>query len=150
MYSIEELHASEHEVYGLTELANRERLAIQRLSGEIYSPHIDNYNIACVKRAVILRDLKSRGLVAISNVEIITDKLKALHQRAKSRQSVELEGEHYECRFAPLKLSKSGKIVRKWAKYWLRKQPDGNIDEQWRREVRKIWPEYFLITVLPI
>ena len=47
-------------------------------------------------------------------------------------------------------MSKTGKIVRKWAKFWLKKLASGETDPEWERQVREIWPENFTIRNLEI
>lgn len=145
MYSINDLNQINEEIQPLKELADRERRSIYGLTGLVYTPHIDTYNAVAVQKAKILKYLKSNDLIAVSEMETISAKLMVLHRRAKNHQLVEFNGHSYKCVFSPLKLSKTGKIVRKWAKYWLRMLPNGNIDKQWDSEVREVWPENFLI-----
>ncbi|WDD98251.1 hypothetical protein [Thalassomonas actiniarum] len=145
MYSINDLNFINEELQPLKILADREHKAIYGLSGKLYTPHIDTYTEACIKKAGILLDLKNSGMIAFTEVEIISAKLMVLHRKAKNREVVEYDGWCYECRYLPLKLSKSGKIVRKWAKYWLRKLVDGGTDNQWEAQVKEIWPEYFVL-----
>jgi len=145
MYSINDLTCINETIMPLKVLADKERKAIYGLSGELYTPHIDTYMANCIKRAIILRDLKRSKLIPFTDVEIIIDKLMVLFKKAKINEVVEHLGENYECRFLPIKLSKSGNIVRKWAKYWLRKKADGSIDAEWEAQVREIWPEYFVV-----
>ena len=145
MYSMYDLNNINNELEPLKALADRELQSIQGLSGTIYTPHIDSYNELCVKKAKILLALKETGFIPFTDVETISAKLNVLHNRAKNHKIVEYDGQSYERRFSPLKLSKSGKIVRKWAKYWLKKTPEGRNDKQWQAQVREIWPEYFLI-----
>lgn len=142
MYDLDNIN---NELEPLKILADRELKSIQGLSGTLYTPHIDNYNDVCVKKAKILLALKKVGFIPYTDVETISATLNALHNRAKNHKIVEYDGHSYERRFSPLKLSKSGKIVRTWAKYWLKKTPEGRNDQQWQIQVREIWPEYFLI-----
>jgi len=145
MYSINDLNLINEEIHPLKELADRERRAIYGLTGLVYTPHIDTYNEVAVRRAKILKYLKTNELIPVTEMETISAKLMVLHRRAKNHQLVEFNGHSYKCVFSPLKLSKTGKIVSKWAKYWLRMLPNGNIDKQWDSEVRAVWPENFLI-----
>jgi hypothetical protein len=145
MFSINDLNNINEELKPLKALADRELKSIYGLTGMLYTPHIDTHTEACIKKAGILLNLKNNGLIPFSEVEVITAKLMFLHPKAKSNQIVEYDGFSYECRYSPLKLSKSKKIVRKWAKYWLRKSADGEKDCQWESQVREIWPGYFLI-----
>ncbi|WP_286232452.1 hypothetical protein [Thalassotalea sediminis] len=150
MNSIDELSEINESLKPLQKLADRERKAIRGLTGLLHTPHIDAYNELLIKRAQLLLSLKAAGVLPYSEVEITTQKLTALFNKAKNKEVVEHNGNHYERRFSPLKLSKSGKVVRKWAKYWLLKHPDGAIDSQWQTEVRELWPEYFVIQLSDI
>ncbi|WP_077341173.1 hypothetical protein [Pseudocolwellia agarivorans] len=145
MYSINDLNEINETLKPLKALAIREQQSIYGLSGMVYTPHIDAHNDICIKKAAILSDLKSKGLIAFTEAEIISAKLMALYRRTKNHQMVEYNGSTYECRFSPLKLSKSGKSVSKWAKYWLRKLPTGENDKTWESQVRETWPENFII-----
>ncbi len=150
MYSMDDLHQINAQLEPLKSLADREVKAIRGLTGQLYTPHIDAYNDVAIKKADILAHLKSNGELPFSEVERITEQLSALHKRAKNRQIVEYINEKYECRFAAIKLSKSGKIVRKWAKYWLKQESDGSTDKAWEDQVHEIWPSYFVIRTLDL
>lgn len=150
MFSINDLNNINEELQPLKILAERELKSIYGLTGKVYTPHIEAYSDVSVKKAAILLNLKNNGLIAFTDVEVISAKLMALHRKAKNYQIVEYDGWCYECRYSPLKLSKSGKSVRKWAKYWLRKMVDGEIDNQWESVVKEIWPEYFVIRNLEL
>ena len=129
----------------LKALADRELASIYGLTGMVYTPHIDNYMQVSIKKAAILACLKKQGFLALSEVEIISAELDELHKRARSNAVFDYRGNQYKRRFSPLKLSKSGKNVQKWAKFWLLQLPNGKIDPNWERQVREIWPAYFLI-----
>jgi hypothetical protein len=148
MYSEKDLADITAELIPLKKTADRELASIYGLTGMVYTPHLDIYMTACVRKSDIRNDLKSRGLIELLPVEVITQALDHLHGRAKNQALVEYEGNLYQRRFSPLKLSKSGKIVRKWAKYWLLQLADGNKDPEWERQVRDIWPTYFLIRTI--
>ena len=150
MFSINDLNSINEELKPLKILADRELKSIFGLTGKVYTPHIDTHTEVSIKKAAILLDLKNNGLIPFTEVEVITAKLMPLHRKAKNKQIVDYDGFSYECRYSPLKLSKSGKIVRKWAKYWLRKLADGETDYHWERQVREIWPGYFLIRNIEI
>ena len=145
MFSMNDLDNINEELKPLKELADRELRSIYGLTGLLYTPHIDAYNLVAVKKAKILQHLKKAELMPLSEVETVSTKLMALHRRAKNHQIVEHQGHSYKCVFAPLTLSKTGKIVRKWVKYWLRMLPNGKIDRAWESQVREVWPENFLI-----
>lgn len=145
MYSIDDLNKINNELLPLKALADRELQSIYGLSGLVYIPHIDAYNEVSIKKAEILLFLKNNHIIPFTDVETITAQLMALYPRAKSKQLVEFEGDKYECKFLPLKLSKSGKTIRKWAKFWLRKLPNGEVDKQWEVQVKEIWPQYFIL-----
>jgi len=145
MYSVNDLNNINDEIRPLKELADRELKSIYGLSGEVYTPHIDAFNEVSLRRAKILFSLKSNGIIPFSEVETISAKLMVLHCKVKSCEIVELDGNNYECQFSPLKLSKTGRVVRKWAKYFLKKTADGQRDEEWEKQVREIWPENFII-----
>ncbi len=150
MYSMSDLDKVNEELLPLKALADRELKSIYGLSGQIYTPHIDAHNEVCLKKAKILLYLKKHGVIPFTEVETTSAKLMALHNRAKNHKVVEFNGNSYECYFSPLKLSKSGKTVRKWAKYWLKKSADGKNDPNWERQIREIWPENFLIKLTDI
>ena len=145
MFTINDLDSINKELQPLRVLADRELRSIYGLTGEVYTPHINNHIQVCIKKACILSDLKNNGIIPFSEVEIISEKLMILHQKVKNHQIVEYNGHSYKCRYSPLKLSKSGKSVRKWAKYWLRLLVNGQTDDQWENLVKEIWPEYFII-----
>ncbi len=145
MYSQHDLNEITEQVILLKATAERELASIYGLTGLVYTPHRDAYMTACIKKSDIVNDLKSQGLMAASPVEIISSALDALHSRAQSGSVVEYLGEKYERRFAPLKLSKSGKSVRKWARFWLLHSADGKIDSKWQQQVHDLWPLYFVI-----
>ena len=145
MFTINDLDSINKELQPLRVLADRELRSIYGLTGEVYTPHINNHIQVCIKKACILSDLKNNGIIPFSEVEIISEKLMILHQKVKNHQIVEYNGHSYKCRYSPLKLSKSGKSVRKWAKYWLRLLVNGQTDDQWENLVKEVWPEYFII-----
>jgi hypothetical protein len=116
----------------------------------VYTPHIDQYMQFSIKRAAILTCLKKQGILPLSEVELVTTALELLHKRVKNHAIVQYKGNNYERRFSPLKLTKSGKNVQKWAKFWLLQRQDGEIDKSWERQVREIWPAYFLIRAIDL
>jgi len=145
LHSISELNDINEEIIPLKKVADRELVSIRGLTGMVYTPHLDVYMQASIKKAAILTCLKNQGLLPVSEVEVVSTVLDKLHSRVKNNMDVEYDGKHYQRRFLPLKLSKSGKNVQKWAKFWLLQLPDGKVDPNWERQVREIWPEYFLI-----
>ncbi|MBU2872166.1 hypothetical protein [Colwellia sp. E2M01] len=150
LHNISELYDINQKIAPLKDLADRERRSIYGLTGMVYTPHIDEYMQMSVKKAEILACLKKQGLLALSQVEVISIALDFLHKRAKNNTIVEYNGNSYQRRFSPLKLSKSGKVVRTWARYWLLQSPNGKADPIWEAEVREIWPTYFLIHITDI
>jgi len=150
LHVISELHDINEQIIPLKALADRERASIYGLTGMVYTPHIDDYMQASIKKAGILACLKKQGLMALSEVEVISSALDFLHKRAKNNAVVEYDGNAYQRRFSPLKLSKSGKVVRTWAKYWLLQSASGRVDPKWESQVREIWPTYFLIRTVDI
>tara|TARA_R110000744_G_scaffold281577_2_gene393452 strand:- start:4330 stop:4806 length:477 start_codon:yes stop_codon:yes gene_type:complete len=136
------------ELEPLKVLADRELASIYGLTGMVYTPYIDDYMQVSIKKAAILACLKSQGYLPLSEVEIITAELDFMHKRARSNAVFEYKGNEYKRRFSPLKLSKSGKNVQKWAKFWLLQLPNGKVDPNWERQVREIWPSYFLIRTI--
>lgn len=145
-----ELITIENKIIPLKALADKERVSIYGLTGMVYTPHIDVYMEVCIKKAEILACLKEQGLLPISEVERVTTILDSQYKGARNKTSVELDGKQYKRQFSPLKLSKSGKIVRKWAKFWLLELSDGRADPQWEKQVREIWPSYFLIRTIDL
>ncbi|KGJ89430.1 hypothetical protein [Thalassotalea sp. ND16A] len=150
MYAITDLNQINEELKPLKKLADKELISIAGLSGMIYTPHIDAYHEVCVKKAVILRSLKKNNVIACSEIETISAQLEVLHKKIKNGETVEYEKCKYQRRFTPLKLSKSGKIVQKWAKFWLKLDADDNVNQAWQMQVKEIWPEYFLIRAIDI
>jgi hypothetical protein len=150
LHVISELYDINEQLMPLKALADRERRAIYGLTGMVYSPHIDDYMQVSIKKAEILACLKAQGLMAQSEVEVITIALDFLHKRARNNAVVEYDGNSYQRKFSPLKLSKSGKVVRTWAKYWFLQLPNGRADPEWEAQVREIWPTYFLIRTIDI
>jgi len=147
LHSISDLHDINRLVIPSKELADKERASIYGLTGMVYTPYIDEYMKLSIKKAEILACLKKQGILALSEVELITTALDSLYKRAKNNVVVEYEGKLYQRRFSPLKLSKSGKVVIKWARYWLLQCSNGNIDPSWEGQVREIWPAYFLVRI---
>lgn len=142
---LSELYDINEVLIPLKEIADRELASIYGLTGKVYTPHLDEYMQVCIQKAEILECLKKQSILPITDVELIHTALNTRHKTAKHRSTVEYEDKSYERRFLPLKLSKSGKNVQKWAKFWLLLQPDGNVDPAWERQVREIWPSYYLI-----
>lgn len=145
LHSFSDLDDINKLIMPLKALADRERAAIYGLTGMVYTPHIDDFMQASIKKAAILACLKTQGLMALTEVELITAALDGLYKRARNNVVVEYEGKSYQRRFSPLKLSKSGKIVRTWARYWLLQLPNERADPNWESQVRELWPSYFLI-----
>lgn len=133
------------ELIPLKEIADREVASISGLQGMVYTPHLDAYMSVCIKKAELLALLKTQNILPLSEVEVISAALDKLFKRAKNHSVVEYNGAHYERRFLPLKLTKSGKNVQRWAKVWLLQLPNGNPDPRWESLVREIWPRYYLI-----
>ena len=140
-----ELTAVNNELVPLKVIAMKELASIHGLTGLVSTPHVDVYMQVCIKKAEILACLKRQKILPLSKVELITSALDNLHKRAKNQMIVEYEGDNYKRLFLPLKLSKSGKIVRQWARVWILQQPNGKPDSNWDSEIREIWPSYFLI-----
>jgi len=145
---IRELSDVNNELLPLKELADRELASIYGLNGLVYTPHIDKYMAKCIKKAEILALLKTQSILPLSEVEVISSILDKLFKKAKNYSVVEYKGAHYERRFLPLKLTKSGKNVQRWAKIWLLQLPNGKTDPYWESQVHEIWPKYFLIRTI--
>jgi len=145
-----ELVAIDIEMIPLKKLADKEIASIYGLRGMIYTPHIDAYMQASLKKAEILACLKQQGILPFTEVERISAVLDSLHSRAKSNAIVEYCGQQYKRQFSPLKLSKSGKTVQKWARFWLLQSTDERADPIWEKQVREIWPNYFLIRAVDL
>jgi len=147
-YLMSDLSSINEELIPLKEIADRELVSIHGLTGMVYTPHLDAYMKVCIKKAAILTSLKNQEILPLSTVEKISSILDSLHKKVRNHTIVEYNGNNYERRFSPLKLSKSGKNVRSWAKFWLLKLPDGKVDPNWESQVREIWPAYFLIRTI--
>lgn len=147
---ISELNDINNELIPLKEMADRELISIYGLTGMVYTPHIDAYMQVSIKKAEILACLKRQKILPLSEVELITMALDNMYKRARSNDIVDYKGNNYQRRFSPLKLSKSGKIVQKWAKFWLLQLSDEKIDPDWESQVREIWPTYFLIRTIDL
>jgi hypothetical protein len=150
LHVISELSDINQELLPLKALADRELASIYGLTGMVYTPHIDVYMQVSIKKAEILACLKNQQLLPVSEVELITAELDILHKRARSNAVFQYQGKQYKRRFSPLKLSKSGKNVQRWAKFWLLELPNGKVDPNWERQVREIWPSYFVIRTINI
>jgi len=150
LHYITELYDINKQIIPLKALADRERASIYGLTGMVYTPHIDDFMQVSIKKAAILSCLKRQGILDLSAVELTSTALDNLHMRVKNNTVVEYEGSLYQRRFAPLKLSKSGKLVQKWAKYWLLQSTNGQVDPNWESQVREIWPSYFLIRTVDL
>lgn len=150
LHNIGELYDINEQIIPLKALADRERTSIYGLTGMVYTPHIDDYMQASIKKSEILACLKKQGIIPLTEVELISTALDFLHKRAKNNAVVEYDGNSYQRRFSPLKLSKSGKVVRTWARYWFLQLPSGRVDPKWESQVREIWPTYFLIRAIDI
>jgi hypothetical protein len=148
LHVLSDLYEINEELHPLKDLADRELASIYGLTGMVYTPHLDNYMQVSIKKAAILACLKSQKIIPLSEVEVISAILDNLHKRARSNTVIEYNGSQYQRRFSPLKLSKSGKNVQKWAKYWFLQLPNGKVDSNWERQVREIWPDYFLIRTI--
>lgn len=149
-YLMSDLNEINQTLIPLKDLAKRELASIYGLTGMVYTPYIDEYMQVSIKKAAMLSCLKKQGVLAVSDVELISATLDELYKGARSKTVVEYEGNSYRRRFSPLKLSKSGKNVRMWAKFWLLQMPNGKIDPEWEAQVREIWPSYFLIRTLDL
>jgi hypothetical protein len=147
---ISELIDINKELIPLKEVADRELVSIRGLTGMVYTPALDAYMQLCIKKADILACLKKRGVMPLSEVELISSALEKSHKKVRNHTIVEYNGKSYERRFSPLKLSKSGKNVQKWAKFWLLQSSDGKVDHCWESQVREIWPAYFLIRTIDL
>lgn len=145
-----ELIAIDIELIPLKELANKELASIYGLTGMLYTPHIDAYMQASLKKAEITACLKAQGIIPVSEVERISAILDVQYKGTRSNTTVEYDGEKYKRQFSPLKLTKSGKNVQKWAKFWLLQTPNERAEPTWENQVREIWPSYFLIRTLDL
>lgn len=150
LHIISELHDINNQLTPLKEIADRELVSIYGLTGMIYTPHIDAYMKVCIQKAEILACLKKQKILPLSKVELISAALDSMYKRIKNNTVVEYNGNNYQRRFLPLKLSKSGKSVQKWAKFWLLQLSDEKIDPYWESQVREIWPTYFLIRTIDV
>lgn len=148
LHVISELTDVNNELIPLKEIADRELSSIYGLTGVVYTPHLDAYMQVCIKKAEILACLKRQAILPLSKVELVSTALDNAHKRAKNHAVVEYEGEHYERLYLPLKLSKSGKIVQKWARIWLLQHVNGTVDPHWESQIREVWPTYFLIRTI--
>ena len=153
---IKELHENselieiDNEIIPLKELADKELASIYGLTGMVYTPHIDAYMQVSIKRAEILACLKQQGIIPLSEVERISSILDSRHSRSKHNAIVEYNKKKYKRKLSPLKLSKSGKVVQKWARFWLLQTSEERSEPSWEKEVREIWPTYFLIRTIDI
>jgi len=150
LHVISELSDINEELIPLKEIADKELASIYGLTGMVSTPHLDKYMQVCIKKAEILACLKRQKILPLSEVELISTALDSLHKRAKNNSIVEYKGKNYQRQFTPLKLSKSGKVVQKWAKSWFLQLPDGEIEPYWDSQVREIWPTYFLIKTIDL
>ncbi|WOH36221.1 hypothetical protein RI844_12655 [Thalassotalea fonticola] len=145
MYSFNDLDDINEQLIPLKIMADKELASVRGLNGLVFTPHFDEYMKVCIKKAEILRFLKNTNLMPLSPVEVISADLEQLYKRTQNNAVVEYKGNSYQRRFTPLKLSKSGKNVQKWAKFWLLQQDNGDINSDWEQQIKEIWPQYFLI-----
>lgn len=138
------------EIIPLKALADREWASIRGLTGMVYTPHIDAYMQVSIKKAEILACLKNQKILPLSEVERVSAILDNEYKGARTNTIVKYAGKQYKRQFSPLKLSKSGKNVQKWAKFWLLQLSDGRSDPSWESQVREIWPTYFLIRTIDL
>jgi hypothetical protein len=103
-----------------------------------------------IQKAQILACLKQQRLLPITEVERISEILNIKFKSTKHNETVEYNGKDYKRQLTPLKLSKSGKVVRKWARFWLLQLAEEKADPSWEAEIREIWPSYFLIRAIDI
>ncbi len=150
LHLISELNQINNELIPLKELADRELTSIYGLTGMVYTPHIDNYMQCSIKKAEIMACLKRQQILPLSEVELISTELNKFHDKVKNHTIVSYEGSNYQRRFLPLKLSKSGKSIQRWAKFWLLQNSDGKVNSEWESQVREIWPTYFLIKTVDL
>ncbi|WP_141218235.1 hypothetical protein [Bordetella genomosp. 11] len=73
------------------------------------------------RRAVreISAQLKSLGLIDMSDAEKLTSELDRLYPNAKSKTNVVHNGVKYQIRYFPVEKSRSGKTVKEWAHEWV-------------------------------
>lgn len=150
LYLLSDLDELNHAIAPLKEIADRELVSIFGLKGMVYTPHLDVYMAACIERALVLKSLKAQKIIPISVVELMTTALDESYSKVSNNTVVEYKGSHYQRRFLPLKLSKSGKSVKQWAKFWLLQLPNGHFDPDWEAQIREIWPAYFLIRTMQL
>jgi hypothetical protein len=67
---------------------------------------------------IITAELKRLGLLPKTEKEKLEDAIDAQFLNAKSKQIVEYEGKRYRLKFAPARMSRSGKTVTKWSRWW--------------------------------
>lgn len=149
-YTSSDLEYVDNEIIPLKELADKELASIYGLTGMVYTPYIDAYMQVSIKKAKILACLKNQGTMPLSEVERISSILDSKHSRAKHNDIVEYNKKKYKRKLSPLKLSKSGKVVQKWARFWLLQTSEERAEPSWEKEVREIWPTYFLIRTIDI
>ena len=58
----------------------------------------------------------------LTEVELASSALDIAHTRARNHTVVEYKGNQYKRLFLPIKLSKSGEIIRQWV--WLLQKPN--------------------------
>jgi hypothetical protein len=150
VHQLSELGVINYKLNSLKALADKELISIYGLTGMVYTPHIDEYMQVCLERANILASLKQQKILPLSAVEIISSTLDQAYKKVSNNTIVEYEGKKYKRRFLPLKLTKSGKNVQKWAKFWLLLSANDVVDTVWESQVREIWPSYFLIRTISI
>jgi hypothetical protein len=156
MRLVKKLHLSSElievnrDILPLKDLADRELASIRGLKGLVYTPHVDAYMELSIKKAEITACLKRQKILPLSEVERISAILDSEYKNARTNTLVEFSGKQYKRQFSPLKLSKSGKNVQKWAKFWLLQLSEGKNDPDWQSQVREIWPTYFLIRTIDL
>ncbi len=113
-----------NENYDLEDLrlaqAHLDHLDERRVNSRGNNPNSFDASIKEASRKVrtITAQLKKNGVLALTEYELLEQKLDVAFPKAKSREIVEFEGQTYQLRFFPLEKSRSGKTVKEWGRCW--------------------------------
>jgi hypothetical protein len=111
-HTIADLHAAEARLAALEERS----IGSDRHSNP--NAGRDELNSARLQVDLIRSELKAAGLLQKSERELLWEELDARFPNAESKQIVEHKGKRYQRRYSPGQMSRTGKSVMEWLKYW--------------------------------
>lgn len=84
------------------------------------NPDFGQADIRAARRMVeiITAELKMTGVLPLTDQEKLERQLDSRFPNARSRDIVEHDGKRYQLRFQPAQMSRSGKTVMEWHRWW--------------------------------